>query len=96
MTVTRREQVVVDPDPRCAGTYVNDAFGPDQTARESASEGGHSGQNVEFVRKDDLAGFPHAFWRVLRPVAPGAQLLGDYGADYWRSAAEGRHAAGLV
>ena len=85
----RGEQIITKPDARCVGTYVNGAFGPDQAARRAprhahARSGPPSApQNVPFIVVQDDSGFPHAFWKDLRPIAPGAQLLGDYGASYW-------------
>lgn len=38
---------------------------------------------MKFVVLRDRGDFPHAFWKVVRPVAPGTQLLGDYGESYW-------------
>ena len=73
----RGKDVVLDPDSRCAGTYVNDAFGPDRAARAAASAGSSrppEPQNVEFFFLKGLAGFPHAFWRVIRPIVPGTQV----------------------
>ena len=81
----QQSEVVIDPDLRCSGTYVNDAFGSDSAARRRAQQGRSSAtpQNVRFFMVRDHAGFPHAFWKVLRPIPPGAQLLGDYGDGYW-------------
>ena len=82
----RGEQVIINPDARCAGTYVNDAFGPNQAARRRArarSGPPSAPQNVSFIVVQDDSGFPYAFWKVLHPIAPGAQLLGDYSASYW-------------
>ena len=86
----RGAAVVIDPDPRAACTYVNDAYGPDQAARRRRAQSGPgSQQNVEFVLVRDRAHFPHAFWRVVVPILPGAQLLGDYGAAYWADGGPG-------
>ena len=74
--------MVVDPDPRCAATYVNDAIGPDRSPE--AKRELRAKQNVAFRALRDGAGLPHAFWQVLQPIEPGEPLLGDYGDGYWR------------
>ena len=34
----------------------------------------------------DASGFPHVFWKCIRPVAAGATLWGDYGPEYnWQA-----------
>ena len=94
----QQSEVVIDPDPRCSGTYVNDAFGPDRAARRRAQQGRSSAarQNVGFHMARDHSGFPHAFWRVLRPIPPGVQLLGDYGEEYWSEGDQPRGSQPLV
>ena len=66
---------------RCAGTFVNDAFGPSRDWEQ-----GHQLQNVQFVRIDDGSGFPHIFWKCFRAIPAGGTIWGDYGEDYcWES-----------
>ena len=45
----------------------------------------HALQNVKFVKLLDNAGFPHIFWRCIRPIPEGEALWGDYDDDYWKS-----------
>jgi hypothetical protein len=96
----RGTEVVLDPDPRAAATYVNDAFGSDSEARRRAWRGRArppaAPQNVRFFTLYDRAGFPHAFWQVIRPIPPGAELLGDYGDGYWREGIAQQGAVPLV
>ena len=74
---------VLDPDPRCAATYVNDAFGP---RRDSASKRAlRASMNVSFVLLHDRDGLPHVFWRTQKPIRRGEWLLGDYGDAFWSS-----------
>ena len=54
--------LIIDPSPRCAGTFVNDVFGPDRPSAAKAPL--RSEQNVKFRALVDGAGFPHAFWQV--------------------------------
>ena len=42
-------------------------------------------QNVEFEILNDNSGFPHVFWRCIRPIPAGGTLWGDYGNAYWNS-----------
>ena len=45
----------------------------------------HALQNVKFVKLLDNAGFPHIFWRCIRPIPAGEALWGDYEDEYWAS-----------
>ena len=71
--------LALDPSPRCAATFVNDAFGPERGERAA----GHARQNVAFELIRDGSGFPHVFLRATRAIAAGAALWGDYGDGYW-------------
>ena len=68
---------------RCAGTFVNDVYGPDRTAKHKAAR--RSRQNIAFTVVEDGAGFPHVFWECIRAIPEGATLWGDYGDGYWRN-----------
>ena len=80
--------VVVDPYVGCAASYVNDAYGPSCSARDSSSHQharASAAQNVEMLTlygRD--CGTPYPFWRVTKPIAAGRPLWGDYGWRYWQ------------
>ena len=74
---------MIDPDPRCAATFVNDAFGPNRD--RAAKIANKAKQNVKFCILHDRSGFPHVFWRVVRFIPAGGTLWGDYGDAYWNS-----------
>ena len=57
---------------------MNDAFGPSRVRVAKK-------QNVEFEILNDNSGFPHVFWRCIRPIPAGGTLWGDYGNEYWNS-----------
>jgi hypothetical protein len=83
--------LLYDPDPQCAGGYVNDAVGPDRSPENVAR--GNGRKNVEFLPLFDKAGVAHIFWRVIKPISEGDLLWGDYGASYW-AGWEGRSCKG--
>ena len=73
---------LVSPYDSVAAGYVNDA-------RFSGNE-----NNVEFLIEPQGRGKPaRVYWRVLRPIAEGEELLGSYGAAYWEhwTGASGEH-----
>ena len=53
-------------------------------------------RNVKFVVLSDGSGFPHVFWKCIRPIRAGATIWGDYGDDYWMGHDAGVPARGLV
>ena len=62
----------VSPYDSVAAGYANDARFSD---REN---------NVQFLSEPQGRGKPvRVYWRVLRPIAEGEELLGSYGAAYW-------------
>ena len=76
-----------------AGAYVNDAAGPvlQRCERAALIE---DRANVDLVECSDQSGALHLAWEVQRSVAAGEQLLGDYGAEYWREAGSHRYNVG--
>ena len=84
--------LIIDPNPCCAATYVNDVFGPDRSHDAKARL--RPQQNVKFRILADGSGFPHAFWEVISPIPPGQLLLGDYGDSFWAAGPPAQPAEG--
>ena len=67
---SRAQPPWVDPDPRCAATYANDAFGVDRKNKRLR----RARQNVNFTMVNDGAGQAHIFLQSFRRIRKGETL----------------------
>ena len=76
----------LDPCIKCSGTYVNDFGGPERLkwSAERAKTEATAKLNVVFKVPKRPAKPYQIFWKVLKQIAEGEALAGDYGLDYWK------------